>query len=126
MYYIKEGHEIHKAKGRDINGDRIVEVYHHKSNTKFPRTVEHGDIKVTYISAGNKIALTHDELRNKKYWRDVIISNSVEWKDLNRELTEAYPKGRKTVLMDKAIRLGIPKADEVVDRYISGDVLRGR
>jgi hypothetical protein len=121
-YYIKEGHEIHRVKGRDAEGNRIVEVFHY--GKEYPtHTKEFGGKKTTYVSAGNKILLTHDELISKKYWRDVIITNSVEREDTQKTLNRAYVDGREILLKDKARQLGLKEADEIVEKYIGGDVV---
>lgn len=120
-YPIKEGHEIHRVKGRDADGNRIVEVFHYGKT--YPTQIkEFGGKKTIYVSAGNKILLTRDELINKKYWRDVIITNSVEREDMQKTLNKAYVDGREILLKGKARQLGLKEADEIVEKYIGGEV----
>jgi hypothetical protein len=119
-YPILEGHEIHVGEGRDKDGYKIIKVYH---NGKMRRQETKPDDKVKYISAGNKIFLTHDELINKKYWRDVAITNSVEFENVRKTLDKARIDGRELVLKNKAYQLGLKKADEIVEKYIGGEVV---
>jgi hypothetical protein len=119
-YPIREGHEIHVGEGKDIDGYKIIKVYH---NGKMRKQETKPDDKVKYISAGNKILLTHDELINKKYWRDVIITNRVEHEDMQKMLDKAYVDGREKLLKGKAYQLGLKEADEIVEKYIGGDVV---
>ena len=119
-YPILEGHEIHVGEGKDKDGYKIVKVYH---NGKMRKQQTKPDDKIKYISAGNKILLTHDELMNKKYWRDVMITNSVEFEDTQKTLKKARVDGREMLLKSKARQLGLKEADEIVEKYIGGDVV---
>ena len=99
----------------------IIGVYHNK-NTPLPKSVKYGNAKTVYKSLGHKISLSREELINKKYWRDVIISNSVERVEIRNLLNRAYVDGRERILKEKAYGLGIQRPDEVVEKYIGGEV----
>ena len=119
-YPIIPGHEIHVGEGKDKDGYKIIKVYHSGKMQKHETKPED---KIKYISAGNKIKLTHDELIGKKYWRDVYIPNSVEFEDTQKTLYRARVDGREKLLKTKAHQLGLKEADKIVERYIGGEVV---
>lgn len=119
-YYIKERHYIEASRHKDADGNILIEVYHHK-NTPLPKSIEYNGMKTIYKSLGHKISLSREQLINKKYWRDVIFTNSVELADIQKEINRAYPEGREMILKDKAARLGLPESDEVVEKYLAGE-----
>lgn len=119
-YYIKEKHYIHGSQSKDADGNILIGIYHNK-NTPLPKSIEHDGKKVTYTSLGHKISLSHKELIYKKYWRDVIFTSNAELADIQKEIRAAYPIAREKILKDKAARLGLPKSDEIVEKYLAGE-----
>lgn len=122
-YYIRERHYIHGSQSKDADGNILIGVYHNK-NTPLPKSIEYDGKKVTYSSLGHKISLSREELINKKYWRDVLFTNSTELIDIQREIREAYPRAREKILKDKAARLRLPQSDEIVEKYLAGETAR--
>lgn len=123
-YYVRERHYIQAEQSRDSKGNLMIGVYHNK-NTPLPKSIEYDGKKVIYKSLGHKISLTHKELIIKKYWRDVLFTNPNELADIQKELREAYPEAREMILKDKAARLGLPRSDEIIEKYLEGTTARG-
>lgn len=123
-YYVKERHYIQVSQETDIDGNTIIGVYHNK-NTPLPKTIDCNGKKAIYKSLGHKISLTRRELIGKKYWRDVLFTNPNELADIQREIRMASPQARKNILLDKAERLGLPRSDEIIDKYLEGTTAGG-
>ena len=124
-YYVRERHYIQKSQHKDADGNIIIGVYHNK-NTPLPKTIDYNGKKAIYISLGHKVSLTRKELIGKKYWRDVLFTNANELADIQREIRIANPEARKNVLLDKAARLGLPRSDEIIEKYLAGETAGGQ